>query len=147
MNAAPAFPRAGRRSHDEGVIFLSAPHREEPRILLAMRELAARSASLMFEPPSPPGTIFVLCPRGGMSTDPVLGATITFGRNLDDVDVVVAPDDDRVSRRHRMLTRGPQSWTLSNIGPFADPVAGVTNGVPRQRTGRCRRGLHPDVHP
>lgn len=107
----------------------------------------------MFEPPSsPPGTIFVLGPRGGMSTDPTPGATITFGRNLDEVDVVVAPDDDRVSRRHGVLTRGRQSWTLSNIGrlpirlpgsrmvfPDSEPVevaVGYTPMFIRSRLGR-----------
>ncbi|MGI5132014.1 FHA domain-containing protein [Pseudonocardia sp. CA-107938] len=118
-----------------------------------MRELSARSASLAFEPPSsPPGTIFVLGPRGGVSTEPTPGATITFGRNIDDVDVVVAPDDDRVSRRHGVLTRAGRSWTLANTGrlpirlpgsrmvfPDSEPVelaVGYTPMFIRSRHGR-----------
>jgi hypothetical protein len=82
-----------------------------------MRVLPARSASLVFEPAgSVPGTIFVLGPQGGVSTDPTPGATVTFGRNLAEVDVCVGAEDDRVSRRHGLLSRGARHWALRNTG-------------------------------
>jgi hypothetical protein len=100
-----------------------------------MRELSARSASLRFEPPSsPPGTLFVLGPGGGVSVDPEPGTTVTFGRNIDEVDVVVAPDDERVSRRHGLLVRDERRWTLRNLGRLPIRLPGS-------------RMVHPDTEP
>ena len=107
----------------------------------------------MFEPPnSPPGTIYVLGPRGGVSVDPKPGAVVTFGRNLTEVDVCIGADDDRVSRRHGELVRGQRHWALRNTGrlpirlpasrmvhPDSEPIelaVGYTPMFIRSRSGR-----------
>lgn len=118
-----------------------------------MRVLPVGSSSLAYQQSaSAPGTIFVLGPEGGVSRDPVSGAIVTFGRNLPEVDVCVGGDDDRVSRRHGLLTCDGRSWTLANIGrlpirlpasqmvfPDTDPVPladGYTPMFIRSRSGR-----------
>ena len=66
-------------------------------------------------PDCPPGTLFVLGDRGGVRA----GAgcrQIMFGRNEPDVDVFVGGGDPGISRRHGMLCRQSDGWTLRNIG-------------------------------
>ena len=118
-----------------------------------MKTLPARSASLVFEPPSsPPGTLFVLGTQGGLQVEPKPGAMLTFGRNLAEVDVCVGGDDDRVSRQHGVFTRDGRHWLLRNTGrlpirlpasrmifPDGDPVAlpvGYTPMFIRSSSGR-----------
>ncbi|HZS19917.1 MAG TPA: FHA domain-containing protein [Pseudonocardiaceae bacterium] len=44
------------------------------------------------------------------------GATVSFGRNISEVDVGIGGDDDRVSRRHGVLMCVGGRWTLRNVG-------------------------------
>jgi hypothetical protein len=44
------------------------------------------------------------------------GATVSFGRNISEVDVGIGGDDDRVSRRHGVLICIAGRWTLRNVG-------------------------------
>jgi hypothetical protein len=85
-----------------------------------VRELPATSTSLAPGAPSAsvPGTIFVLGPYGGVVAEPRAGATVSFGRNLPEVDVGIGAEDDRISRRHGILTCTGGRWRLRNLGRF-----------------------------
>lgn len=63
-----------------------------------------------------PGTISVLSTVGGVHGSPDDGNIIEFGRNLQQVDVGIGPDDLRISRVHGTLTYRRNHWQLNNIG-------------------------------
>jgi hypothetical protein len=67
-------------------------------------------------PQSVPGTIYALAITGGISVRPVEGRTIVFGRNRPDVHVCVGENDQRVSRRHGVLTHHANRWEVTNTG-------------------------------
>lgn len=70
-------------------------------------------------PPSPPGTLYALGHRGGISVTPTARFTVIFGRNEPEVHVCVGEDDRRVSRRQGLLQSDGKRWTLRNIGHVA----------------------------
>lgn len=67
-------------------------------------------------PPSPPGTLYALGYRGGISVAPTARFTVFFGRNEPDVHVCVGEDDRRVSRRQGRLQCDGKRWTIHNLG-------------------------------
>lgn len=70
-------------------------------------------------PPSPPGTLYALGHRGGISVAPTARFTVVFGRNEPEVHVCVGEDDRRVSRRQGLLQCDGRRWTIRNIGHVA----------------------------
>lgn len=67
-------------------------------------------------PPAPPGTLFALTHRGGISVTPAAHFTVIFGRNEPEVHVCVGEDDLLVSRQHGLLRCDGTRWTLRNTG-------------------------------
>ena len=51
-----------------------------------------------------------------LERSPQPGRTVVFGRNEDDVQLVVGSDDLRVSRRHGILTYQDGRWWVRNLG-------------------------------
>lgn len=67
-------------------------------------------------PGVPAGTLCVLGPRGGVQAGPGSGRVVRFGRNADEVDVVVGRDDPGVSRVHGTIAHDRRRWRLTNTG-------------------------------
>jgi hypothetical protein len=81
------------------------------------KALSAEHCSLALGVPrSVPGTIYALAITGGITVRPVEGRTILFGRNRPEVHVCVGENDQRVSRRHGVLTRHEERWEVTNTG-------------------------------
>jgi hypothetical protein len=67
--------------------------------------------------PASPGTLHVRSVTGRLKVPPRPGLTIRFGRGeRPEVDLPVAEDDLRVSRRHGELTYRKRQWWLRNTG-------------------------------
>lgn len=94
----------------------------------AVRLLPASLGSLANDmPPAPPGTIYLLSARGGISSTARPGFVLLFGRNADEVHVCVGANDQLVSRRHGSVSWDGTCWTLRNEGrlPIVFPGASL----------------------
>lgn len=63
-----------------------------------------------------PGMLRVRALGVSVQRGPHEGRTVVFGRNADDVHLVVGSDDPRVSRRHGALTYQDGRWWVRNLG-------------------------------
>lgn len=66
-------------------------------------------------PEAPNGTIFVLSAYGGYAVTP-RRFKLFFGREREDVHVVIGADDPHVSRLHGLLARQGNEWWMRNTG-------------------------------
>ncbi|HZE41523.1 MAG TPA: FHA domain-containing protein [Stackebrandtia sp.] len=67
-------------------------------------------------PPEPPGTLFVLGENQGMSVGPDSGFRVTFGRDAENVHIVVGAGDKLISRVHGYIERHGEQWVMYNEG-------------------------------
>src|SRR5882757_9891116 len=65
-------------------------------------------------PAAPPGTLFLLGALGGYSA-PSRPYTLFFGRDEDNVHVLVGRGDQHISRRHGEVAFDGQEWRLRNL--------------------------------
>ena len=81
-----------------------------------------------------PGTLQVRALGAAVQRPPRPGRTVAFGRNPDEVHLVVGSDDPRVSRRQGVIDYRDGRWWLSNVGKppirMADRVLFTDEPVP-----------------
>jgi hypothetical protein len=63
-----------------------------------------------------PGTLYVRALGASVQRSAAPGRTVVFGRNLDEVHLVVGGDDLRVSRRQGLIDYRDGRWWVSNLG-------------------------------